>query len=298
MCRADLSELARWGRIMTRRRYGDSDDRPRESGGPWVLLGFGLVGLVLLTAAGAALWYFTGTRDTNAIVLERYRERFAEQRAALKRIADALPAPGTVRADALPADLDPKPVFDTGNQTFNTALLMAAYCDDPDRKLTAPGEVDLFVVEDKFRTHLLWTGDRSPMAESARKAPAQADLVPQLERSLALRYLVVPRPVRYDPPRATGDKAFAGGELDLEVFLVELRTEKVLGATRRTFRPDPQVMVTFRRDGNANESAEAFVYSNLMDKVRTEVPAALARGGSQATGPNRRARPWRTCVSS
>jgi hypothetical protein len=234
--------------------------------------------MILFVLVGGVAWYvLTTLGETMGDVIERYRPRFAEERTKLKRIVEKLPATGSVQGDTLPANLDPKPVYDVPNKTFNTAILMAENCTDPDLELKAPAEFDLLFHEDEFRTHLQWTGDKNPMAESARKADAK-DLAKRLDRSLDLRYLVVARPVRYDPPRVVNEKTFTGAELDLEVFLVDLRSEQVLGSFRRSFRPDAQVLVGFRKDRKENESAEAFVYSNMWSKAQKEVTAALARG--------------------
>lgn len=261
----------------------ESDEyRARPGGNKSVAIGLSVAALLAL--AGAAVWYFAFARGEAAgAVVAKYRPRFADVRAKLKRVADKLPPLGTVGADALPANLNPRPVYDVPRKEFNTAILMAEQCDNPDRDPKSPFEFNLRFHEDEFLTHLAWTGDNSPMVESARRAPA-GDLAGRFERSLALPYLVVARPVMYHPPRAVGDREFGGCDVDLEVFLVDLPGEKVLGAFRRQFRPDPNVMVTFRKDRGAPESVEAFVYSNMWSKARTEVAATLARatGGTFA----------------
>jgi hypothetical protein len=266
------------------RRYDrDEYGEPRRGSGggkntPLLLIGCVIAALVVVAVGGTAAWYFLADRgETQGAVIERYRPRFAEHRAKLKRIGANLPGSGSVRGDTLPANLDPKPVYDVPNKTFNTAILMAANCEDPDRELKSPGEFDLLFHEDEYRTHLQWTGDRNPMVESARKT-RQKGLPERMERSLDLRYLAVARPVSYDPPRVVNENTFTGGELDLEVFLVDLRTEKVLGGFRRSFRPEARVLVEFRQDRKENESAEAFVHSSVWTKARKEVAATLARG--------------------
>lgn len=260
---------------MSEERTTDEFGEPlprRGRRGRWIAL----AALVLLGGIAAAVWAFW-PRTTSAEVIAVYRDRFAELRGKLKRIAANLPPVGSVRGDTLPASLDPKPVYDVARDTFNTAVLMAEQCENPDRDLGPPTHVDVLLFESGFRTHLQWTGDKNPLIGGGRDVPAR-DMAQKFERSLALPYLVVARPVRYDPPVAVNENTFAGGELDLEVFLVDVRTETVLGAFRRTVRPDPQVLVTFRKDQRQGEVAEAVVYSNLMQKVRTEVCAALARG--------------------
>jgi hypothetical protein len=260
----------------------DRDDRdeygePRERRGGNNAIVIGLSVAVLLGLVGVAVWYFTSARgETAGAVIAQYRPKFADVRAKLKRIAGKLPPGGSVGADTLPANLNPKPVYDVPRKEFNTAIVMAEQCDVPDRDPKSPFEFNLRFHEDEFLTHLVWTGDHSPMVESARKSSA-GDLAQRFERSLGLSYLVVARPVMFHPPRAVDDKTFTGCDVDLEVFLVDLPGEKVLGGFRRQFRPDANVMVTFRKDRRESESVEAFVYSNMWSKARTEVAATLAR---------------------
>jgi hypothetical protein len=259
-----------------REQYGEPHRRGEAGSGisAPVLIGCLLVGLMVLAGGGVAVWYWLGRGESTTAVTEKYRPRFAQQRGKLKRIAASLPAPGSVQNDRLPANLDPKPVYDVPNKTFNTAILMAAQCEDPDRNLKTPGEFDLSFHEDEFRTHLLWTGDKSPMAESARKSPAK-DLAQRFDRSLDLRYLIVMRPERYNPPRVVNDSNFAGGEVELEVFLFDYQSEKLLGEFSREYRPDQQVMVEFRKDRKEQESAEAFIYSSVWSKAREDIVGIL-----------------------
>lgn len=247
-------------------------------GGPGAaaLIGCLVLGLLGLAAVGGGAWFFLRDRgETHAEVTARYRPRFTDLRAKLKRIAANLPV--AAGADSLPPNLDPKPVHDVPNGRFNATILMAEQCADPDRNLMSPNEFDLLFHEDEFYTHLKWTGDRSPLVESAR-SERNVGLAERMERSLAVRYLVIARPARFIPPRAVDDRTFGGGELDLDVFLVDLPAEKALGGFRRSFRPDPRVMVEFRQGARPGERAEAFVYSNVWSKARAEVLATLARG--------------------
>lgn len=259
--------------VRTTDEYGEPLPRPPGSGRRKLLFALAAVLLVAGIAAGVwAVW----PRETTDEVIARYRPQFAEVRAKLKRIAAKLPPVGSVRGDTLPPNLNPKPVYDVPGRTFNTSIMMAAHCDDPDKKLKSPTDFDLLFFEDGLHHQLSWTGEkREPnrWSETARR-----DFAAGFERSLALPYLVVARPASYNPPVAVNEKTFLGGELDLEVFLVDLRTEAVLGAFRRTVRPDPQLMVTFRKDKQQNESVEGFVYSNVWQKAQAEVRAALARG--------------------
>jgi hypothetical protein len=232
--------------------------------------------LLVLGIAGGVVWYLN-RGETTIAVIEKHRSQFADVRAKLKKLHASLPAKGTIRGDSLPANLKPELVYDVQTTRFNTAVLMAEQCEDPDRDLSAKGERNLNFHEDGFLRHLQWTGTKSPLVESGRRSPAK-DLAQQFAQSLNLQYLVVVRTIRDTPVQAIGDKNFLGGEWEFEVFLFDFKTEKLLGGFRRSLVPDAQVMVTFTKDRKANESVEAFISSNVWSKARTEIATTLARG--------------------
>lgn len=262
------------------RRSRPRDDLPARGGSAWlIIVPLGLGAVVLLAGAGGAAWYFLTRGETTEAVIQRYRPAFAQQRAKLKRVADGLPPSGSVTRDALPPGLDPRPTYDVENKHYNTAILMAEQCADPDhhfdeRSLT---RFDLNVYEDEFLTHLKWTGDRNPMVGSALQT-RHRDFPEQLERTLGFRYLVVVRTLRYEPPVLVGDKSFVGGEVEFEAFLVDLQSEKVLGGFRRAVHVEPQVMVTRAPTEDAAGGLRRWVYSQLWQKARKEVAAALSQG--------------------
>lgn len=251
------------------------------AGGPFAAMSIGclMLGPLVLIVGGGVAWYFLrggGSGETQGAVIERYRPQFAQHRAKLRRIAEKLPPVGAVRDEKLELTLDPKPVYDVPNGTFNTAILMAEHCAGPDRQLKPVTEFDLLFEEDEFRTHLLWTGDRSPLAESA-KSFKNVGLAERMERSLSVRYLVVARAMWFSPIKVTGE-TFTGGQLDVELFFFDYESEKLLGSCIRRYGPDPRVAVTFRTDRKENESAEAFIYSNIWSKAREDVAGTLLFG--------------------
>jgi hypothetical protein len=251
------------------------EERPGAGLGGKAAVVAGLV--VLVAVVGGLVWYFTADGESADEVIARYRSRFAEVRAKLRRVGENLPPPGSVAGDTLPAGLDPRPVYDVRTGKTNTACLMAAQCADPDHDPRAPAEFNLRFHGNEFLIHVAWTGDKNPLPGGGRGTPAK-DLAERFERSLRLPYLVVARPVRFDPPRAAGDRSFRGGELDLEVFLVGLPGERVLGGFRRQFRPDANVMATLQSDRRDAAVVEEWVYSNVWSKARAEVAATLAAG--------------------
>lgn len=258
---------------------GASEGRKPARGRKWLLL---VVGVVLAGGAFGGWYYWRHqVRETAGDVQDRYRQRFTELRAKLKRVAANLPPVGSVKDDTLPTNLDPKPVYNTDTKVSNNALLMAAHCEDPDRGVKKPDELDLG--DFRFLAHLRDTGDRG----SSNREGSSENLAQEYEQSLALKYLVVVRPVKFTPIKVdvglSGDKAsFTGGEVDLEVFLVDLETEKPLGAFRRSFGPGKDVIITVRNGRVDTSSATNTIYDSVSTSAAVGVKLALDR----ATGGN------------
>jgi len=261
------------------------EERPGGVGGKAVVVASLAV---FLAGLGGLLWYFSATGETAADVIGQYRPRFAEMRAKLRRVAEKLPPPGSVAGDSLPAGLDPKPLCDVRRGGNNTAFLMAEQCADPDRAPQPTGEFDLDLHANEFLVHVRWAGDKSPLAGGGKDSPAK-DVARRMEESLRYAYLVVSRPVRFDPPRAQGIEAFTGGDLDLEVFLVDLPRERVIGSFRRSFRPGPDVMHRFltRNREHTPPVLEGYAYADVLGQATAEVLRTLRRGtgGTFVTSP-------------
>lgn len=259
------------------------DKRPSGGLGKPVIV----AGLAAFLAVVAGLvWYFSAGGESVADAIGKVRPRYAELRAKLRRIESRLPPPGSVAGDTLPTNLAPKPRYDGRNLENNTACLMAVQCVDPDLDPQPPGAFNLRLNGNEFLTHLTWTGDKNPLAGAGKDTPAN-DIVRRLEHSLRFAYLVVVRPVRFDPPRALGENAFTGGAVDLEVFLVDLPGETVVGGFRRSFEPDPKALDTLNTARRDADVIERWVYSNVLSKARAEVAATLARttGGTFQVEP-------------
>jgi hypothetical protein len=141
---------------------------------------------------------------------------------------------------------------------------------DPDRTLRIPDEVDLNLFEGNLLMHLRWTGPKNPMSESVRRGSARADLARELEATLKQPYLVVARTVHYDRPVVMPDQTFVGGVVDLEAFLVDLRSGEVVAAARVGARAEDVVRAVKGR-------APDFIYSSMMGKLRTDLGKALAQ---------------------
>jgi len=254
-------------------------DKERGEGFGKPVIVAGLVGFVAV--AGGLVWYLCSGGESMADAIAKHRPRFAGMRAKLRRIEASLPPPGSVAGDTLPANLDPRPLYDPRSLENNTACLMAAQCVDPDLDPQSPGAFNLRLNGNDFLTHLTWTGDKNPLPRDGRDTPAN-EIARRFERTLGFSYLMVARVVRFDPPRALDENSFKGGIVDLEVFLVDLPGKKVLGGFRRSFKPDPEALNSLNTVLRDADVVERWVYSNVLAKARFEVAATLTRatGGS------------------
>src|SRR5437588_12014936 len=83
------------------------------------------------TVSLAMIWVACGG-ETNRKLFQRYEPQFNERRQQFKKIAAALPAPGSVTGPSS-ANLSPKPVYDEKNSgSSNTEIVMYDQLLDPD----------------------------------------------------------------------------------------------------------------------------------------------------------------------
>src|SRR5690348_9460809 len=130
----------------------EREDEPRKRGGfgnHKRLVVVGVLVLLLAVVAAVVIFFVTGG-ETNAEVIGKHRSKFADMRTKLKRIGEKLPPAGSVGVDSLPANLNPKPVFNVPGKAFNTTFLPVEQCLDPDRELRSPAEFNLGFHEDEF----------------------------------------------------------------------------------------------------------------------------------------------------
>jgi hypothetical protein len=235
----------------------------------WLLV---LLVLALLGGGGFAGWYYF-VRETVDSVRAKYRPRFADLRAKLKRVEANLPPVGSVTGNTFPANVNPKPDVSYDNFTGNTAEITVRH-DGPNS--------DGFS-ESSFRFAAALRENQEGAEPDGRRA--DSDLAKEYERALAVKYLLVYRVVRFEPIKVDdgalgGGPSFTGGDLDLEVFLVDLETQKPLGAYRGAFRPKPEVLITVRKGKVDTSSARNTIYESLSRDVAVEVKVALDRATS------------------
>lgn len=264
---------------MKRRRRDDYDEpepEERSAGGSfkWLVV---IGTLTLLVLVGAVVLFLVMSGESNQVIFDRYREKFAAKRQQFQAIAAKLPAVGSVRKNQGPGNLTPRPIYDPRSKTFNTSVVMAEQLRDPDVRLQTPEQFDLNLFEGLLLMNMQWTGPSNPMAESVRGQKARANLVEELEGTLAQPYLVVLRPVRYDRPVVFEGKGFIGGTVDLEGFLVDMKTTDIVASVRVAGRADDVVQ-------GIKGKMDAAVFSNMWKNVRGQLARALGEvsGGTFA----------------
>jgi hypothetical protein len=234
-----------------------------------------LIGGLVLVALGVGGWFLIrGRGETVEDVRARYRPQFAELRAKMRRVAANLPPVGSVKADTLPANLDPQPVSGFDLFTGNTAEVMAVHCEGAGPYPKAPDEFE----QSSFRFLDSLRETREGAEPDRRRAPE--DLAQEYERALAVKYLIVYRAVRFVKLEVNQD-SFTGGELDLEVFLVDLGTEKPVGAIRRSLQPKPEISAKVRKGSVDTSTVKFDLYRDLTSKASSEVHRAFYRGTNE-----------------
>ncbi|MBM4071475.1 MAG: hypothetical protein FJ271_21450 [Planctomycetes bacterium] len=254
---------------MKRRRRDDDDDVPDEPSSAsslrWPII-IGALTLLLIIGGIVVLLVLSG--ETHQQVFDRFRDRFADRRQQFQVIAGKVPPVGSVRKNEGRGNLDPRPIYDPSSKTFNKSVVMAEQLRDPDVQLQTPQQFDLNLFEGLLLMTMQWTGPRSPMAESVRGQRARANLVAELEGTLAQSYLVVLRPVRYDRPVVFEGKGFIGGNVDLEGFLVDLRNTDIVGTVRVAGQADDMVR-------GIKGNMDAAVFSSMWKNVRGKLARSL-----------------------
>ena len=171
-------------------------------------------------------------------VQEKYRGEYAELSRRYAAIANKLPTPGSVKQTSGPVTLDPKPLYADQKSkqqgadlsAINTGILAAEELLNPS---TVP-EIRLIPAG-------VITYPRSSFAllkESNSSGSNFEDTDGKFEQSLktglALRYLIVYRVADLIRPTKVagkgGQDAYTPGELKLEVFLVDLKTDEVVAS--------------------------------------------------------------------
>lgn len=220
--------------------------------------------VVLATSAGC------GGGETCDDVIAKNKPRFGQIRADLKAIAAEVDKPEAL-ATSVPANLDPKIVYDERGKRSNTAFLGYEQLADPDKRPA----FDLAALSE-LRTCLAWTGPNNPLHPDVRDDPA--DDMPQIfERAAATRYLVVYKLTRHEPVQAVGEDGFTGGEAAFDVFVVDLPAKKVLGSLGQiAVRAPDNTKFTWKQGDDRAERMRSAAHSTMWTAARAELKKVMA----------------------
>jgi hypothetical protein len=213
----------------------------------------------------------TGT--TRGEVIERYRQPYEQMRERLKEIARQLPPKGSVRNSAGDArkvtrlSLSPLPTYNrllsNGPVTDNTGALAAEQLLDPE----ATPEFDLGLLG--YPQNCFYWLSREYAAAADLKSVDDGSMAAGFEAGLARRYLLVYRTTRYLRPEV-GQNSYTPGTLDLEVFLVDFQSNRVLTSFRASANTSSETSVP----GDSN--VQVWVEDTIRQNVRSVIADSIA----------------------
>jgi hypothetical protein len=232
-----------------------------------------LVVFLLLAIGGAAAWFFYFRFPTFEQARQEYGPKYAARREQLKKIAELLPAKGSVKGNTPAKSLDPLPVYDEKQESYNVEIAMHEQLLDPDVELGSKKEVDLLLYKANLILNMQILGPRSKTSVSGR---LDEKVLRRYEDALKLPYLVVLRPLVYVRPLYFSREKYTPGFVELEGFVVDLRKDAVVASFRASGKSADRTTVAFRPGESEKESVESAAYSTLWEDARKSVAKALA----------------------
>ena len=220
-------------------------------------------------------------------VQEKYRGEYAELSRRYAAIANKLPPPGSVKQASAPVTLDPTPVYADQKpkqqgpnlSAMNTGILAAEELLNPS---TVP-EIRLIPAG-------VITYPRSSFAlvkESNSSGRDFEDTDGKFEQSLktglALRYLIVYRVADLIRPTKVagkgGQDAYTPGELKLEVFLVDLKTDEVVASFPIETKTADEIKFAdyYSKDGKVSDNLVSAAIASMEAEALPKVAATLAK---------------------
>jgi len=238
-----------------------------------------LIAIVLLGVACKRAQTNEPTGPTTGELIARYRQPYAEMRERLKQIAQQLPPKDSVKNNVVDAknvtrlNLNPAPTYIRSIKApinDNMGVFAAEQLLDPE----VEPDFDLALIG--FPQHCFFWLSEKYTAKSNLNSADSGLLGPGFEAGLARRYLLVYRAARYDKPQVIDSSSFIPGAIDLEVFLVDFQSNKIL----TSFRASAQTSKEAKYPANAN--IEVHVVDTLRQNVRAVIADSLAKtaGGS------------------
>jgi hypothetical protein len=235
-----------------------------------------LIAAIVLLAAGCNRQRTDQpTGPTRGEVLQRYRQPYAEMRERLKQIAQLLPPKNSVKdnpSGTTQLNLNPLPSYKRsamkGPVTDNTGVLAAEQLLDPE----VTPEFDLMLLGFP-QSCFYWLSQKYASAADLNSAD-DGSLAAGFEAGLARRYLLVYRTARYDRPTIVNSSSFTPGAIDVELFLVDFQS--------------PKVLTSFNASAKTSSEARAPENSNVLihveDTLRQNLRQVIAASFAKKTG--------------
>lgn len=231
-----------------------------------------IAGLVLLGAGCNRERIDQPAGPTRREVIERYRPRYTEMRERLKQIAQLLPPKNSVKdspSETTQLNLNPLPSYKRsamkGPVTDNTGVLAAEQLFNPETK----PEFDLMLLGFP-QSCFYWLSQDFASAADLNSAD-DGSLAAGFEAGLARRYLLVYRTARYDRPTIVNPSSFTPGAIDLELFLVDFQSPKVLTSFNASAKTSSEARVP------ENSNVLIHVEDTLRQNLRQVIAASFAK---------------------
>jgi hypothetical protein len=222
---------------------------------------------------------------TNADVIKKYQAQYAALRADLAAASKSFPDYNGEQAPASP--LSPAPVYkESADNSVNTDILMAEHLLDPDVRLDDKTQLDL-LLSSYLLTKLQYTGPKNPMLDSGLKEVAPASFDKDLASALTTRYLGVVRMAQYNPPVASDNNQFTGGEALFAGYLLDLKTKQAVCIVAVDATADTSVKFEYKTGDDPKAALERFVRSTVWSNARKGLIDAFTKtcGGTYTLNP-------------
>ena len=229
-------------------------------GGAGLVVGVGFV----LSLAGCA--------EKNRDAIEKMKPEYAALRARLAKVGQSIAAMGPARPEKVAPS--PPPTFDEKTKQFNTEILALEQLTDA----TVKPPFDLSE-SSNLKLGLEWTGDHSPLSESALEMRKGKETEAELRDALQYRYVVVYRTIGLVEPKVIDDKTFTPGQVALALYLVDLAGgDKIQLVGIATGRSADATSYLYRKGDDQKEALARFAHSSMWEAVRPDICAKLDAG--------------------
>ncbi|HEY1189254.1 MAG TPA: hypothetical protein VGE74_16500 [Gemmata sp.] len=237
-----------------------SRDRPDPKPAPrrlrrllkWGSLAFALVGLV----AFGVFWWFTCGPGSLYWQLAEYQEPYRKKADQWNAVTNRLPPLGSVDRDECRPGLNPVPRYSRQRGDGNCEITLRT--NEFDQTFADWRQAPTFFtmqLESGLGDSLKWyTKPGIDIFKWSWGHPARPEVEKRLKLGLEQVYLVVVRPRVYEPIVEVGN-GFKGGSLEIEGFIIDLRTSERLGQFAFAVRPPANLPV--RRSRSLNNESDA-----------------------------------------